>query len=630
MKRIPLLIVVCLLLIDGVMNAQVNPVVKYMPEKAGMILTFNPTRMGSKIPPETFRQSFMYRALMKNPDPEMMQMMANPTASTGVDFTSDFIVVFDKEETPAAGEEDEMTMGNKSGFGAFHIMGQIKNEAAFAGLLKKLPGADSLIQTFGNNKIYQFGEGAMSLCWNNEIFAINAGMSASSKRQLMHYMMDTTNSDMDKKMANMKFEMMKMQRQVCFDILTPRPNNSYSQNPAFIAWLQEPADMRTWGKGFMSPVANKFLSGLDNSLTSLFNRERSATVNFNAGKIVMTSRTTMDPSVVDLYTRHKSPEVNPALISRLPEGNIMFQMQFAMNPEAAKEAMNNPMLKAVLDSLKSKIPFDFSGMSSVFKGDMMFAVIQPLQVDPADLATQKMEGFQFIAAMSIADPARFEELKNNIKQFMAQMNKGMNGEDGEGNEGKNPLKGFKPATGTKGDLFVISNSQFAVDAYLSSPGLRPFPSVYPDGESYPMSMSVNLKEIFNMAFRKGKNKMDDGNKDDPEMLEALGKLKQLVMYGGKMENGQMKNTVEFQFSDPGKNSMLQLFEIMNLAIQSSEKNKKNRMMEDDGVKEEAKEDVPVIREVTIEGVKDETAPPPPPPPPPAEAKKKPVVKKTKN
>ncbi|MBL0151975.1 MAG: hypothetical protein IPP93_00180 [Chitinophagaceae bacterium] len=178
---------------------------------------------------------------------------------------------------------------------------------------------------------------------------------------------------------------------------------------------------------------------------------------------------------------------------------------------------------------------------------------------------------------------------------------------------------------------MISNSSFAVDEFLNSPGLRAVPSVYPSGETYPMSMSVNLKEIFNMAFMKGKKKNDGEGKDDPEMLEALGKLKQLVMYGGKMENGQMKNTVEFQFSDPGKNSMLQLFEIMNLAIQSSEKNKRNRMMEDDGVKEEAKEDAPVIREVTIEGVKDETAPPPPPPPPPpAESKKKPVVKKTKH
>lgn len=625
------MIIVCLLVIQGVLNAQVNPVVKYMPEKAGMILTINPTRMGSKIPPETFRQSFMYRALMKNPDPEVLQMMANPTASTGIDFKSDFIVVFDKEEAPAAGEEDEMPMGNKSGIGAFHVMGQIKNESVFAELLKKLPGADSLIQTFGNNKIYQFGEGAMSLCWNNEIFSMNAGMSAAAKKQLMAFVMDTTNGEMDNKMANMKFEMMKMQRQVCFDILTPRPNNSYSQNPAFIAWLNEPADMRTWGKGFMSPVANKFLAGLDKSLTSLFNRERSATVNFDAGKIVMTSRTTMDPSVVELYTRHKSPEVNPALISRLPEGNIMFQMQFAMNPEAAKEAMNNPMLKAMMDSLKTKIPFDFSGMSSIFKGDMMFAVIRPDKVNPDDNATQKMEGIQIIAAMSIADPVKFEEFKNNIKEFMAQMNKGMNGEAGEGNEGKNPFKGFKPATGTKGDLFVISNSSFAVDEFLNSPGLRAFPSVFPNGETYPMSMSLNLKEIFNMAFMKGRKKNDGEGKDDPEMLEALGKLKQLVMYGGKMENGQMKNTVEFQFSDPGKNSMLQLFEIMNLAIQSSEKNKKNRIIEDDGVKEEAKEDAPVIREVTIEGVKDETAPPPPPPPPPpAEAKKKPVVKKTKN
>lgn len=631
MKRFFFLMTICLLSALNMLQAQVNPLIKYMPEKAGMIMTINPSRIGSKIPPEAFRQSFMYRALMKNPDPEMLQMLANPTANTGVDFGSDFFIVFDKEEAPQH-TEDETTMPSKTGIGAFHLMGTVKEESKFNELLKKLPGADSAIKTFGNNKIYLFGEGSMSICWNNEIFVVNMGMSAETKGKIVSMMTDTVETDFDKRMEKMKFEMLKVQRQTCFDILTPRPNNSYSKNPAFVSWLQEPADMRSWGKGFMNPIANKFLSNLDSTLTSLFNRERRSTVNFEAGKVVMTSKVAMDPYMVDLYKRHKPAEVNPAFLARLPQGKIMFQMQFALNPETAKEAMNNPAMKAMMDSMKTKIPFDFSGMSTVFKGDMMLAVVQPDNVNPDDQATRKMEGFQIIAAMTIADPAKFEELKKNIKDFMAKMGMGEKSEgEGDETEGKkNPFKGFKPATGTKGDLFVISNSSFAVDAFLNNAGNRSVTSVFPAGETYPMSMSLNLKEIFNLSFIRGKKRFDDEGKDDPNMIEALGKMDQLVMYGGKMDNDEMKSTVEMRFTDPSKNALLQIFEIMNLAIESSEKNKRNRVIEEDGIKEEAKDDdAPVmkIEEVTVEGSKVET--PPPPPPPPAETKKKPVVKKTK-
>src|SRR5215212_7441610 len=71
--------------------SQNNPLAKYIPENTNLVVSINPMRIYSKLPMESFRQSVIYRELMKHPDNPVNAIFKNPL-ETGVDFTNELLV----------------------------------------------------------------------------------------------------------------------------------------------------------------------------------------------------------------------------------------------------------------------------------------------------------------------------------------------------------------------------------------------------------------------------------------------------------------------------------------------------------------------------------------------------------
>ena len=151
--------------------AQTNPLVKYLPDNTTMVMSFNPVSIGKKIPGETFRQSFMYREMMKKDNEEVKAFLSDPSIS-GIDFTNDLLIAFITDTTEEYSKP------------SVHLFGLIKNEALFAVSMKKMAKENDTVKVFGTDKILFKENGSPSIAWNNNVFVINMSGAQQTRSEI--------------------------------------------------------------------------------------------------------------------------------------------------------------------------------------------------------------------------------------------------------------------------------------------------------------------------------------------------------------------------------------------------------------------------------------------------------------
>ena len=587
---------------------QNNPLTKYLPAEAGSIISFNPVKMANKVPGEAFRQSAMYREMMKDDDGELKAFMSDPGIS-GIDFSQDLLVTITSDTT------DGNTGANVALFGV------LKNEALFSLLINKLNKGKVAVETFGTNKIMLSSNNAPAIAWNNEIFVITGGNKGAMTKEMMNIYMDTTESNpksFDKKLEELNYKMKLSLRKTCFELLSPKAPQPFTASAKYAALLGQTGDFKIWsnGKTFSgtSPKMPYMLAGIFSKLQNLSASEKISTVNFDNGMISGTVQNFINEEMAAVYKKYPLSKLNTDLTRRLPNGKVLALMVSSMEAGMVKEMAQKSGLVEIMDSLKGHLPFDFNLVTNAFKNNMLLAVMKmpTIPKEPAEgeeYRNKAFDGLQFILAMPITDKAKFEELKNAVTKTIDSL-KG----DGEGQPG---LKGFKPVIKYNDSLLVISMSEEVSTAFLNNPGTAAAPEWLSSFAQYPMAMNINMKELVKMILTKG-NDTEEGL--NPTFKKIVDRFDQMIMTGGDYANGSLNSRMEFRFSNPNENAMKQLFDIMNDVIDMSSK------MTEDAINQGRKRNY-TTEEVTIVDVKqeDNKLPPPPPPPPPP----KPPVKKKK-
>ncbi len=576
--------------------SQTHPLVKYLPGDASMVMSINLSDLAHKISGESFRQSAIYRELMKNPGEELNAFFSDPSA-LGLDFSSAVFLVTVPDSTK---EYPGISI---------HLFGLLKDEPLFANTMKKLAGDKSPINVYGTNKILFTSYDGPTLAWNKEIFVINVPTGRRSMmRDIYSATEDSVKVDMDKRIKAAAEMISKMQRNLCFELLTPHPQNSFSHNSSFINLLTTAGDIKIWNTGTLNPAFNKFnkilpIAGLASKLQALSGKNKTIVINFENGKITAQSKNYQSEMMASLYNKYPPVHLNTDLVRRLPKGKILGLVNISYNPEISKELMQQKDMKELAEGLKKMIPFDFSGINAAFKNNMMLAVIQSDEVLPGDSATQKMRGIQVILAMPIADKTKFSELKAAVSHIVDSLK--------NSEMGSKTFKDFDPAVRYNDSLFVISLSPDAATAFLNSNGSNSIPDWMQANTNHPILMSINLKEILGFAM----GKLSPGKRGMEEQ-KFMNMFDQMIIYGGDYENGGLNSQMEFRFSNPNDNALKQLFDLVNMMAEQSGNSREKLRMENN---ENKKFTPPVI-------LKDEEVEIPPPPPPP----KKPVTKpKTK-
>jgi hypothetical protein len=608
MKMKTILLSAMTVMLQSLIFAQTNPLIKYLPANASMIMSFNPVKMGKKVPGEAFRQSMMYREMIKKDDGEIKAFLSDPSIS-GIDFSYDLMLVVTTDPS-----------GKSSGT-SVHLFGALKNEALFSLAVKKISKGEDAVQTYGTDKIMMNENNGSGMAWNSEIFVLNMGGNSKWRNEIYNStddsiivtLADTLGSivdtlrqkEMDKKLETAQRNMLKTQRESFFNLLSRKPDNAITTDAHFINLINTPGDIKMWSAGTSGSMFEKIPQlAMFSKLKMFSGKSKTSVINFENGKIVAQSHNYVDDQVAAVYKKYPPAGLNTDLSRRLPKGKLLVLMNTSFNAEMGKELMQKNGMQEMMDSLKGSLPFDFSLAQGVFKNNMMLAVVKSDEVSQADSITEKMGGIQVVLAMPIANKAKFEELKTKARQAFDSL---------KGSEmGEKMFKGFNPAVKNNDELFVLSLSPETAKTFLNNPGNGTVPEWLQAYSQHPMVMSINMKELFGMLM----GKMSKGKSGASEKM-MLDMFDQVIVYGGDFENESLSTTMEFRFTDQNSNALKQLFDMVNLLADGNKKvitdESMNRMSTDSTV--------------TIEEVVQEEKKIVPPPPPPAKPKKV-IPKKT--
>lgn len=207
MKLNSFLIITALLLQTAVL-AQNNPLVKYLPDDVSMIIHFDLQKMGHKIPEASFRQSFMYREMMKDPGESFISFFTNP-GKYGIDMTAGLMMAMNY-----SGD------GNKP---SVHILGKLSDASLFAVTIKDLlQKGNATISRYGTDHIISSDNG-MFAGWNNDIFVLTTGDADEINKEFREiYTNEDTSATDPVKLAAIKERIRKSKRDFCFQLLTKK------------------------------------------------------------------------------------------------------------------------------------------------------------------------------------------------------------------------------------------------------------------------------------------------------------------------------------------------------------------------------------------------------------------------
>lgn len=593
-----------MLLIQQVSFSQDNPVIKYLPPGASMIMSFNPIALAAKVPGEDFRQSFFYRELMKENDGGLKAFFSDPSIS-GIDFSAGLVMATITDTT--------------SGYPVptYHVFGVLKNEQSFLQAAKKIIKTDETIQVYGTNKMIFSKKADPVLAWNNEVFVFTYGNSLKKLMtpEVVAYNDSTTydttaektesynEEENEKKRELAEEEFRKEQRNYCFELLTPKNDNPLLANNYFTDLMKVSGDIRIWNSGsnysmgryigLMPPQTKGILSRLQ----SLMGKNKTSIINFENGKITATARNYPETQMAHVYQKYPSQSLHTELALRLPQKEVLGLMMSSVNRDMAKEILQTTGLSAFTDSLKEKIPFDLNLLQSAFKNDMLLAVLKNNE-DTKNASRGKLGGIDLILALPIADKQKFEELRSSFSRLIDSLK--------ETEKGEKMFKDITPSIKYNDDLLVLSLSEKTATDFLNNNGTGTAPEWLQAYTSYPVIIEINMREIAGLMFR---SKNGSVSAKDQEMAQKVHDFfDKTIFAGGRYENGSFHGVTEFRFGNKTENALKQIFDFLNSITEQNEH-----------VKNESQSDFK--KEVIIENNEEEKTPPPPPPKPPKNIKK---------
>jgi hypothetical protein len=400
-------------------------------------------------------------------------------------------------------------------------------------------------------------------------------------------------------------KMKRSQRNIVFDLLARDRDNSISQDPEFISVMNEKADAKMWStrNDNSVPVELMGVAPLLKNFQKISGEKGTATFNFEQGKIVMRGNNYPGPELSELYKLQAARKHDNSLIARAPvEGRFgLFSVSF--DNDFAKGIKNYLNLDEFLTSKNEEAKFDLSLLNGAVKSQALLVLLKNLPDHPKDHSDGSMDVHHFgpvpLLAVEIADLKKFEALKQALIAADREKRK-----ESHHDEMDLVIKNTDK-------IAVLTISEELANSFMA-PADPNLPAWVMEFRDYPFLGNLDFVALFN-AFTKqvGNEKKNPAN----EILKRS--LDQVYYYGGKYENGAVKSNFEFRFADKEKNSLHQLFDLVNNLVEEMERQEK---LHSEGFGDEKVK----IEEVTLTDIRQEEDEPPPPPPPPV---KKPVKKK---
>lgn len=512
---------------------QTNPLFNYIPEDATTVIHIDLNRLYSKSPAENIKNNPLFIDLMNKPNSPWASILSNPSGS-GIDFSAGVLVTL-KEKT---GNE----FGGRERKDA-NFFFKLNNATQFSSHMQKL-SAD------GNKEIRQYGtdhvvvdDSKMAAAWNNEVFVIASMPDDYS----MWSVEDDTVALSAFEILKRKELAMRDRRHNCFRLLTAKPGNQVSKEAHFVQLMKQEADIKVWGDQSKLPVPEMGPLAILKNFQRFKSQKSTAVINFENGKISMHGKNYPDPLIAEVYRQFQSSSQNGELMRKIPPDNLLGMISVSMDPNATKTIMQMAGFQNLYDSIKHQLPvdLDFATLSGAFKPNMLMAVSlnEKLKDDPA---AKKFGGFEVLAAIPIADKAKFEMLREKLIPFIDSIKR------------KNPEKTRDvPVLRFNDEFVVMALAPPTAEAFLYNPAPGEAPSWIHEFNQYPVVMNFNFRKLFQLISKS--EKMDNINTAESAMVNSFD---QVYLYGGNYNAGAIEMNMEFRFTDKEKNALSQLFDLL--------------------------------------------------------------------
>ncbi len=528
MKKISAFIGSILICYSQFSSAQDNPLLGYLPESTKMVAGFNPVKLASKVPGETFRQSFIYREMMKDPSAPGLQYF-NDLTKTGIDFSNDLLVIVSEGKTP----------GKQSTY----LLGLLQDAGKFESMIRSaLPKSE--IRTYGTDRVSVQNDKNV-IAWNNRVFIFGGIQGSMYDPDGEDFPIDDTSTAAYEKWMEKLLEKRRTElRDLSFEWLTPRSGNSLATDARFKSLFAEPGDVHIWNQNQNLGKQGFSMQQVFGKLATFFAGKSASVVKFENGKISWKNLIYPNPEMAEMLTRHPPAPAGDDLLKNLPKGNLLGLFSTTYNNNLAQEIFKQAPFNEFLDSLKNHSSFDITKLPTVFGNRAMLAVMQKED-------TTAVPGIDLILAVPISDPVEFKKMGKELLHLYDSLNKT--------DSNSKILKNFKPVVRHNDNLMVFSLSEKTALDYLNQAIIQPAPEWTKEYVKYPMFIHVNLRQVMKMALSK------NGSKEMGENEQfVIDYFDQILIYGGGFENGATQSTAEFRFKNQNENAIKQLFELINI------------------------------------------------------------------
>ena len=502
-------------------------ILKYLPEDPNLLVRISFAKIFGKIGGADFKESAIYKDMMKDSSDNPLREILNNPAQSGLDLTSDFFMVFKTDSIPASEK-------NK-----FHLYGHLLNQNLFQTLMQKVFKKDS-IHTYGTNKIV-FKED-LTFCWNNDVFVISPFAKKPSEA-------DSLKQISEKERIKAMDRLMKEKRNAAFALLTPNATGSYFIDPVFTKLMATPSDVLFWSTSTSNPAA-KWMKPLEKMIKMpSLSKRKAAFLDFDAGQITIRTFNFMEDSIAQIYSRYTPATQDLELVKKLDQDGLILMMNIAFNGELAKELMNRGGFAEQIKKMKAELPLDPQQFAGTFKNNVLLAVYKKEKDSTMDSSSQKFGGYEALLALPIKDAGKFEELKKNATQILDSLKNKTVAEK---------LKNFKLAVKYNSAYCVISISPQTAESYLNQ---SPRDSGWAWAQAYQQSPFLLHLKLGALAAALKKNRPERAEEVSKKPL--LGIFDQLIISGGNFEQGAVSTRIEVKSINSTDNSLKQLFQLLS-------------------------------------------------------------------
>jgi len=541
MKKRSLLVITLIALLFATCGKKGGVSGLQIPKDAAIVVHVNSASLSSKITWQEISQTNWFKAMSEKAEDSLARkILADPSAS-GIDTKQDFVLFM-----------------KKHGRGSYVVAeGSLTSEAAYQQMLAEMNKKEPKEVKKSGEFSYIVPDEKTVVLWNKSKFALvsNADMGhMPSKIPGVGGMMKNMGNDDE----STRFETDSL---LIFgqQALTAEGGNNLNSDDRFADLVKNGSDVHMWVN------LEQMYSGAVNPLTqavptlntdAVFKGNVAAiSLNFENGKIAARTKHYMSEEMRKIAEKNKPQNVTAATLNRIPSSNVVMVSAFNYSPTGLKETLKALGIDGWADLGLGKLGFSLNEFVNANKGEVLFAVSDPVQSTGVDTSRSGGEGLipfskakaNILFASSVNDAAAFQKQVDLVTNLMGMVkqkfNKGGKGSDDSQGNALIPGVTYKIAN----NWFAVSNSTDHRDKFLAggSTGNLPFADKI---TGHPVAFYIDIQKMqnwFGTAF---------GQKDvsEPSIWQDM------IGKGGDFNGSYSEFEIEINLVDKNTNALKQL------------------------------------------------------------------------